>query len=248
MNRPRLADKTILICGGATGIGAATAALAVSEGATVVVNYRSRQADAQALCARLRDAGGRASAVQADLTDPAAVDAMIAGLGTIDGFVHSVSAPIAVEPLAGVEWPVFETHWESSVKSAVLLVKAFMAREALPRAGVFVSSVVASGGPPPRDWSPYVTAKYGLLGFVRSIAQEAAGRGLRLNLVSPGLTETPLTANIDARRRELIGRSTPLGRLGTVDEAAAAIAFLLSDESAYIAGANLPVSGGTAFS
>ena len=241
-----MAGKKILICGGATGIGAAVAAFAAGEGAEVVVNYRSRETDALALCARLRDQGDRASGVRADLSDPDAVAAMIAGLGPIDGFVHSVSAPIAGEALSTLEWPAFQRQWEASVKSAFLLVKALLASATIPRAGVFVSSAVVSGVPP-RDWSSYVTAKYGLLGFVRSIAQDAAERGLRLNLVSPGLTETPLTAELDARRRELVGRATPLKRLGTAEEAAAAIAFLLSDESAYIVGADLPVTGGTKF-
>ena len=79
---------------------------------------------------------------------------------------------------------------------------------------------------------------------MKSVAQEAAGRGMRLNLVSPGMTETPLTAHIDPRRRDLVARSLPLKRLGTADDAARAIAFLLSDESGYVVGADLPVAGG----
>jgi NAD(P)-dependent dehydrogenase (short-subunit alcohol dehydrogenase family) len=244
MTAGKLADKKILVCGGATGIGAATALCAGREGADVIVHYHLREAQARAVCAQVRDAGGHAAIAQADLTDPQAVAALLDGLGPIDGFVHSVSAPIAVEPLSSVEWPAFQLQWEATVKSAFLLVKALLAREVVPSAGVFVSSAVTSGVPP-RDWPSYVTAKYGLLGFVRSIAQDAAGRGLRLNLVSPGMTETPLTAVFDARRRELTGRATPLKRLGTVDEAAAAIVFLLSNESAYIVGADLPVAGGT---
>ena len=230
------------MCGAATGIGAATARVLAREGAEVIVQYRTREAEALQLCADLRAAGGRARAAQGDLTDAGFVAALFSGEAPIDAFVHAVSAPLGPEPFAAAAWAAFQLQWEASVKTAFLLLQSALACEPCPRAGVFVSSVVTSGVPP-KDWSAYVTAKSALAGLVRSVAQEAAGRGLRLNLVSPGLTETPLTAGIDPRRRELAGRATPLKRLGTVDEAAAAIAFLLSSESAYIAGADLPVAG-----
>lgn len=244
MSDGRFAGQTILVCGAATGIGAATARLLAREGAGVIVQYRTREAEALQVCADVLAAGGRARVAQGDLTDAATAAALFAGAEPIDAFVHAISAPLGAEPFAAAGWPAFAAQLEASVKTAFLLLQAALACEPCARAGVFVSSIVTSGAPP-KDWSAYVTAKSALAGLVRSVAQEAAGRGLRLNLVSPGLTETPLTAGIDPRRRELAGRATPLKRLGTVDEAAAAIAFLLSNESAYIAGADLPVAGAT---
>jgi 3-oxoacyl-[acyl-carrier protein] reductase len=239
----RFTDQRILVCGGATGIGAEAARLLAGEGAEVVVQYRTRQTQARALCEELRQAGSRASLVTADLTVEEEVRAALDDLGHLDGFVHSVSAPLAIEPLEKSSWATYQSAWDASVKSAYVLVRAMLERATPPRAGVFVSSLVTHGAPP-KDWSSYVTAKYALLGFVKSIAQDAAGRGLRLNLVSPGMTETPLTAQIEPRRRELIGRSTPLKRLGTVADVASAIAFLLSGESAYVVGTDLALAGG----
>ncbi len=243
MTPGRFSNRTFVVFGAATGIGAATASLIARDGGSVIVHYRTREAEAKALCEQLRAQGATASTAQADLTDQQAVAALFDAAGDVDGFVHSVSAPLAIGPIASTDWTTFQAQWEASVKSAVLIVQALFASEARPRAGVFVSSTVTIGVPP-KDWSPYVTAKYALLGFVRSIAQEAAAQGLRLNVVSPGLTETPLTAQMDPRRRELAGRATPLKRLGTVDDAAESIAFLLSDASAYVVGADLPLAGG----
>lgn len=243
MTPGRFSNRTFVVFGAATGIGAATASLIAREGGSVIVHYRTREAEALAVCEQLRAQGATVSSAQADLTDPKAVAALFEAVGDVDGFVHSVSAPLAIGPIVATDWTTFQTQWEGSVKSAVLIVQALLAREARPRAGVFVSSTVTFGAPP-KDWSPYVTAKYALVGFVRSIAQEAAGQGLRLNVVSPGLTETPLVAQIDPRRREMAGRATPLKRLGTVDDTAESIGFLLSDASAYVVGADLPVAGG----
>lgn len=243
MTPGRFSNRKYVVFGAATGIGAAAATLIAREGGSLIVHYRTREAEANALCGQLRAQGASATAVQADLTDPRAVGALFDVAGDVDGFVHSVSAPLVIGPIATTDWPTFQAQWEASVKSAVLIVQALLAREVRPRAGVFVSSTVTFGAPP-KDWSSYVSAKYALLGFVRSVAQEVAGQGLRLNLVSPGLTETPLTEHIDPRRREMAGRATPLKRLGTVEDAAESIAFLLSDASAYVVGADLPVAGG----
>jgi NAD(P)-dependent dehydrogenase (short-subunit alcohol dehydrogenase family) len=240
------AGRTIVVFGGATGIGAATASRLASDGASVIVQYHTREAQARELCERLRATGAAATAAQADLTDADATGALVAALPAVDGFVHAVSAPLDAEPFDALSWERMTAHLDVAVKSAFAIAKAMIVRDPRPTAGVFVSSIVTSGVPP-ANWSAYVTAKYALLGFVRSLAADAAGRGLRLNLVSPGLTDTPLTASMDPRRRELAGRATPLKRLGTVDEAAAAIAFLLSDESSYLVGVDLPVAGGTAF-
>jgi 3-oxoacyl-[acyl-carrier protein] reductase len=106
-----------------------------------------------------------------------------------------------------------------------------------------VLSSVTLGVPPP-DKSPYVTAKYGLLGLARSLAVELAAKGMRVNCVSPGFTRTFLTAGVDERVQELIARSVPMKRLSTPEDVAAAVAFLVSPDSAYITGVNLPVSGG----
>lgn len=94
--------------------------------------------------------------------------------------------------------------------------------------------------------APYVTGKHALLGFCRSLAVELAAKRIRVNCVSPGLVSTPLTAHLDSKHLELLGRSVPLGHLGTADEAAQVINFLLGAESAFVTGTNVPVAGGAA--
>lgn len=234
------------MCGGATGIGAATARLLASRGAAVCMQYHTRESQARELCAQLRSTGGSVDVAQADLTEPGDIERLVESISAIHGIVHSVSPPLQDKNFQEAEWEEYERHWRTAVQSAYWLVKLSLRiqPDAL-RSVVFILSTSTIGVPPKR-WAPYVSAKYALLGLAKSMAVELAGTGIRVNCVSPGFTSTPLTAHVEPRLQDFVARSIPAGRLSTVEDVAAAVAFLLSDESSFVTGVNLPVSGGAA--
>jgi len=134
--------------------------------------------------------------------------------------------------------------WSVQVKGAFNLVQAFLS-ELKKSAGqlVFVlSSFVLQH--PPVQLSPYVTGKYGLMGLAMSLGVELAKSGVRVNMVSPYITQTEITPEIPARAYELWAASHPMRRLTTVEDTAAAVEFLLSSDSSYINMVNIPVTGG----
>lgn len=245
----RLAGQRVLVTGGASGIGAAIVERLAAEGAHVLVNYRSREAAARALCGAVADRGGTATPLRADVTDPDAVARMLREAsdgGGVHGLVHAASAPLAAERFRKTSWETFEAHHATGVRAAFLLVQGCLAAQpATLRWVVFVLSSVTLGTPP-ADKAAYVTGKHALLGLSRALAAELAAKGVRVNAVSPGFTPTELTAGVDPRIQELIAKSVPLKRLCRPEDVAASVAFLASDEAAYLTGVNLPVAGGVA--
>src|SRR5947209_9312418 len=245
MSDERFRGQTILVCGGATGIGAAIVRLLASQGATVWIQYRRREAEALELCRQLRSEGASAETFCADLTVAAQVENLIQAAGEIDGLVHSVSPPLPNELFYQLDWSEYVEHWRTSVQSAYLLLKYSLDSQPCSLQSVVLLLSTCTIGVPPKNWAPYISAKYALLGLSKSMAVELADRCIRINCVSPGFTSTPLTAHIEPRFQEFIARAIPMRRLGTVDDAALATAFLLSKKSGFITGINLAVSGGT---
>jgi NAD(P)-dependent dehydrogenase (short-subunit alcohol dehydrogenase family) len=221
----RLAGKTIVVTGAASGIGAATAALCRAEGATVIG----------------LDLGGADRVC--DVSDAVSVRAAFAGIASIDGLVNS--AGIAQRHAAAEQ---DEQGWEAIF--AVNVKGTFLcSREALPSMGrgasiVHLSSVVALIGV--RNRAAYSASKGAILSLTRNMALDYAPRGIRVNCLCPGFTRTGLTRGIfaDPERRACIEAMHPLGRMGEPDDIARAALFLLSADAAWITGIALPVDGG----
>lgn len=235
--------------GGASGLGRAICLRLAQDGAHVVINCRTRSDEAAALAEKIVHGGGVAQIARADVSDPAAVRAMVTelgGQGGIQGLVHAASAPLHEGRFVRSEWGMFEQHWRVTVQGAFNLTRAFIeqAEACHPEAIVFLLSSVTVG-PPPAEKSAYTTAKYALLGLARSLAVDLAARRIRVNCLSPGFAETSLTAHVDPRLKEIIARAVPLKRLALPEDVAHAAAFLLSPESSYLTGVNLPVAGGS---
>ena len=244
----RLENQRVLVTGGATGIGREICLRLAREGAGIWINYRTREEDALSLKAELEQIGASAWLGQADVCDPEQVNALledVAREGGVHSLVHAASAPLTDKKFRKTEWDAFTKHWEVTVRGAYLLIRGCLALKADTRleSVVFIVSS-ATLGVPPADKSPYVTAKYALLGLARCMAVELASKGVRVNCVSPGFTPTRLTAHVDERIQELIARSVPMKRLCSPEDVAGAVAFLLSTDSAYLTGVNLPVCGG----
>lgn len=241
-----LAGRTALVTGGGSGIGLACARRLTAEGATVTICGRDEQ--------RLRTAtaaeGGPARWVVADVTDEAAVAAAVtaasSATGTLDVVVANAGATEALGPLALTEVDAFERDLRLNVTGTFLTIK--QAAPALARAGggavVAVSSI--AGLLTHRLMGAYSTSKAALEMLVRNAADELGPWGIRVNALRPGLVPTDASgplATSEATRADYLAQM-PLGRLGTVDDVAGAVAFLAGPDATWITGQCLGVDGG----
>lgn len=229
--------RVALVAGGNRGIGLATARRLQDAGHQVAVTYRSEPPP--------DDAG--LLAVRCDVTDSEQVDAAFgeveSALGTVGIVVANAAVTrdqLAVRMTDDDFLDVLETNLAGSFRVARRALRPMM--KARWGRLVFVSSVVASTGGPGQ--ANYASAKAGLVGLARSLAREFGSRSITANVVAPGPIDTDMFAAVDEARREAVVSAVPIGRTGTPEEVAATIAFLCSDEAAYITGVVLPVDGG----
>jgi 3-oxoacyl-[acyl-carrier protein] reductase len=239
-----LEGQVALVTGGSRGIGAAVCAELGRAGAEVVVNYTSNAAAAEEVRAAI---GDRAHAVQGDVST----------LGGATGLVEHVESevgPIAIlvnnagitrdnliMKLAEDDWrDVIDTNLGGAFFTCRAVARPMLKR----RAGAIVnmSSVVGVHGN--AGQTNYAASKAGLIGLTKSLAKELGGRGIRVNAIAPGYISTELTDALPEPAREAILKSTPLGRLGTTDDVARAVRFLVSDAAAFVTGHVLAVDGG----
>jgi 3-oxoacyl-[acyl-carrier protein] reductase len=240
-----------LVTGASRGIGAAVARALASDGCDVAVGYASDASGAADTVAAVEALGRRAIALQADVADEAQAQAMVEaaeeGLGPLDAVV--LNAGITRDGLAvrmsGEDWSaVIDTNLSGAFYTARPALRGMLRR----RSGsiVAVSSVVGLIGN--AGQVNYAAAKAGMLGMVRALAREAGSRGVRVNAVAPGYITTDMTEELSDAQREGLLAQTPLGRLGSPDDVAAAVAFLCSPAAAFITGATLSVDGGLGMS
>jgi len=246
----RLEGKTALVTGASRGIGAAIALRLASEGATVVVNYSGSRDAALGVVDAIVAAGGRANALQADVSEPSActalVEAVVAEYGAIDVLVNN--AGITRD---GLLVRMTDEDWASVISTnltGVFSVTRAAARHMMKaRSGsiINIASVVGISGN--AGQANYAAAKAGVIGLTKSIARELAPRKVRCNAVAPGFIETDMTAALTDAQREGVAGAIAMGRFGTGGDVAAAVAFLASDDAAYITGQTLAVDGGMTF-
>jgi len=236
-----------VVTGGGRGIGAATALRLAAAGHDLVLGYVSDSGSARAVATRAGEHGVRCRAVRADVTDPADVDLLFdaaAGLGQVTGVVNNAGATLHIGDLA--DTPVETVRRVVDVNLTGALLVARRAVRDLVRGGavVNVSSAAATLGAP-HEYVHYAAAKAGVDALTVGLAQEVAGRGIRVNAVAPGIVRTGIhEAAGDPGRLDRVAPAVPLGRVGEPEEVAAAIAWLLGDDCPYATGATLRVAGG----
>jgi 3-oxoacyl-[acyl-carrier protein] reductase len=232
-----------IVTGAARGIGAATAEALAREGWPVVVNYRSDGDGAAAVVERIEQEGGQASAVGADLTDPARLDALFdeaeAEWDRVLVLVNNAGmrADGLAPQLGADEWQsVIETNLSAAFHATRRALRPMLRA----RFGRIVNVASVVGTRANAGQANYAASKAGLIGMTKTVAVEVARRGITVNAVAPGLVETRLTEGIG---NGLID-SIPARRPGTAEEVAACVRFLTSDEAGYVTGSVLTVDGG----
>jgi 3-oxoacyl-[acyl-carrier protein] reductase len=242
-----LGGRTALVTGGSRGIGRAIVLRLARQGADVAFSYRGNTAAAQAVVAEVEGMGRRALAVQADARSAEGADALVKAVldafGRIDILVNN--AGITRDDLImrmGVD--AWTEVLETNLFGAFYALKAVTRPMLRARSGRIINITSVSGQAGQTGQANYSAAKAGLIGLTKAAARELASRSITVNAVAPGFVLTELTQDLpDALKDEITSR-TPLGRFGTTEEIANAVAFLASDEAAYITGQVLAVDGG----
>ena len=238
-----MTQRTALVTGASQGIGRACAIALAAKGARIIAG--ARQTDKLAsLVEEIRADNGAAEAVELDVANQASVDAMAKLYGKdIDILINNagITADNLSMRLKDRDWQsVLDTNLTGAFRCSRALMRGMMKK----RWGriVNVASVVALSGN--AGQANYCASKAGLIGLTKSLAQELASRNITVNAVAPGFFATDMTADLDDAQRTGILGSIPMGRMGELEEIAAAISFLAGEESGYITGHVLNVSGG----
>lgn len=245
----RFTDKVVVITGASKGIGAGIAKRLASEGATVVVNYASSKDDANRVVEDIVRAGGKATAIAANVSNEADVIRLFAEVGSAFGRIDVLVNNAGVydpKPIESLSIADFNRHFDINVLGLLLVTKASLAL--FPAAGgsiVNISSVVSSLAP--ASAAIYVGTKGAVDSITKSLAKEFAPRKIRMNSVRPGFVVTEGTHSAGMAGGEFetyIVASTPLGRAGQPEDIASSVAFLASDDASWITGESLLVAGG----
>ena len=243
----QLEGKVALVTGGSRGIGRAIALLLAKRGADVAINFAGNEAAAQATVDEIKALGRKAIMIKADVAVNAAcvamVDQVVQEFGKIDILVNN--AGITRD---GLLMRMKEEDWDAvlntNLKSVYNCSKAAVKYMMKARAGriVSISSVVGLMGN--AGQANYAAAKAGIIGFTMALAKEVASRGITVNSVAPGFVNTDMTKVLPEKVVENLKAAIPLAKLGEPEDIAKAVAFLVSDDAAYITGQTLHVDGG----
>ena len=245
--------KVLLVTGGSRGIGAATAMLAAKQGHAVAINYREQQKAADKVVKQIRNTGGEAIAIQADIAVESEVKRMFneldQDLGILTALVNNAGIIAAQSCFEDIELDRINRLFAVNVIGTMLCSRQAVLRMSKNQGGaggviVNLTSRAAHLGSP-NEYVDYAATKGAVDTFTKGLAIEVAPKGIRVNAVRAGVIDTEMHATFsDADPHELRAHTIPMKRLGTANEIAQAIVWLLSDEASYCSGTILDVTGG----
>ncbi|WP_374199177.1 SDR family oxidoreductase [Actinotalea ferrariae] len=245
----RLEGRRALLTGGDSGIGRAVAIAFAREGADVAINYLpEEQEDAETTAQHIRDAGRNAVLVPGDIRDEETckriVEEAVSGLGGLDVLVNNAAYQMAQENgIFDITTEQLDRVMKTNIYAMFWITKA--ALQHLGEGASIINTASIQGYQPSPQLLDYATTKAGILNFTKGLAQQLAEKGIRVNAVAPGPIWTPLIpATMDAEKVEQFGADTPMGRAGQPAELAPAYVFFASQESSYVSGERIGVTGG----
>jgi 3-oxoacyl-[acyl-carrier protein] reductase len=242
-----LSGKAAVVTGGSRGIGKAIALRLAEQGADICFSYQANQDAATATAKEIEATGRKAVHVQADVTQQEAaeelVKAALEAFGKVDILVNNagITRDDLIMRMKPEDWrDVLETN----LFGAFWTLKAVTRPMLRAKSGRIINITSVSGQAGQMGQANYSSAKAGLIGLTKAAARELGSRGITVNAVAPGFVLTELTQDLAPELQQMAIDRTPLGRFGTTEEMAYAVAFLASDEAAYITGQVLAVDGG----
>ena len=243
----RVTSKVAVVSGGSRGIGRACAESLAAAGWTVAVGYRTREADAKEALEALESAGTPGMAVFLDVTDESSVQEAFRRVsdeaGPVTGLVNNAGYS-RDGLLLKYSMEEYERTMSTNLRGSFLCARAALRSMLRERWGriVNMSSAVALHGN--AGQTVYAATKSGLIGLTRSLAREVGGKGITVNALCPGLLETEMTSHLNDEARAYYLDQTPARRPATLEEVAAVVRFLMTEEASYVNGAAIPVDGG----
>ena len=240
--------KTALIVGGTGGIGSAVCTQLAEDGFDLAIHYFKNKAKADQLKKQIENIGRKTVIVTGNIVTASDVQDMKENstrtIGDISVVVNCSTIPVTNIKFADLEWEDMQAHYDANIKGSFNLLRAFVPDWENEHFGKFIALTTLATEKPNAQWLPYITSKTALNGFVKALAFELAPKGIRINLVSPGMVDTPLIADVPEKVRLLSAAQTPLRALATAEDVAGAISFLASDKSNYLTGETIRVNGG----
>jgi 3-oxoacyl-[acyl-carrier protein] reductase len=243
----QLKGRIAVVTGGSRGIGRVIALELARRGASVTVNFNTSAGPAQEVVSAIQAAGGAASAVKADVSRfdeaQALIKATVDAYGRLDILVNNAGTTrdMLLAMMKEEDWDIVLA---TNLKSAFNCSKAALRPMLRQKYGRIINITSVAGLAGNAGQTNYAASKAGLVGFTKSLAKEVGARNITVNAVAPGFVETDLTKDLPADLKEAATKATPLGRWGTGEDVAYAVAFLASDEAAFITGQTLSVDGG----
>jgi 3-oxoacyl-[acyl-carrier protein] reductase len=244
----KLAGKVAIVTGASKGIGAGIAERLAADGAAVIVNYAHSAADAEAVVQHIVKAGGKAFAFQADIGQPAQIqpliDAAVQKFGQLDILVNNAGI-YRLDSLDTLTAESFDEHFNINVRGLLLTTQA--AARVLPAGGVIVNISSGVAKSPFPSVHVYCATKGAVDVLTRSLAMELGPRNIRVVGIAPGFTATEGNAESAASMADFLVGKTPLGRVGRPADIAAAVAFAVGGDAAWVTGTTVDVAGGLVF-
>jgi len=244
-----LKPKVALIIGGTGGIGRAACIQLARDGMDIIIHYNSNKTLAEKLKNEVETFNQKAIIVKADITNELDIKQLfeksIRAFDKIDVLVNCAAATIPDIKFQDLLWSDFQLQLDLNIKSTFTIIKEVLPYMLKSGYGKIITVGSAYADKPNSNFiSHYITAKSALVGLTKGLAYEFAPKGIRVNMVSPSLINTDLTADIPEKIKLLTAAQTPLRRLANVTDVAGAISFLASDKSDFITGENIRLNGG----
>ncbi len=240
--------KIALIVGATGGIGSAVCMKLALSGFDIMLHYHKNKAHAIELRKKITELGRSAYICSGDISQEVIandiVNSTIKRLGSISVVVNCATPRIQTIKFADLEWDDFGEHINNQVKAVFHIVQAVCPHMEKAKYGKIINITTQALESPVSGWLPYITAKGALFGLSKALAYELAPKGIMLNLVSPGMTDTSLISNIPERVKMVTAAKTPIGRLASPDDVANAVEFLSSHKSDFMCGETIRVNGG----
>jgi 3-oxoacyl-[acyl-carrier protein] reductase len=242
------ANKKAIVIGGSGGIGSSVCLALAEEGYDIAIHYHKNISSAQKISREISELKSKSHIFKGDITNSieiqSAIESAIDRLGGVSVLVNCATSAIPTIKFNDLLWEDFEIHLNNQIKGVFNAIKTVVPHMEQKNYGKIINITSQAIETPSANWLPYITSKGALDGFSKALAYELGTKGIRLNMISPGMTDTDLISEFPERLKKITAAKTPLNRLASSHDIANAVVFLASHQSDFMCGETLRVNGG----